>query len=82
MIVSLQYEDETLKVQALSVLPDDIFSAIGASGEAEEALARQLLAFFKNDFFAWVELLLPIDFNLQSDIICTLAPFNDTSILI
>ena len=52
--IDLQYEDETLQALAMSVLPDDVLEAVGAEGEAEDQLARRLLAFFKNNFFSWV----------------------------
>lgn len=52
--LAVQYEDETLQAQALSLLPDDILGAIGSEHEEEDRLARRLLAFFKNEFFTWV----------------------------
>ena len=54
--MTMQYEDEVLQAQAVSVLPDHIVALIGQKGEAEDHLAKQLLAFFKNDFFTWVSL--------------------------
>ena len=53
----MQYEDEILQAQAVSVLPDRIVDLIGQTGEKEDQLAKELLAFFKNDFFTWVSLI-------------------------
>ena len=50
----MQYEDEVLQAQAVSILPDKIVTLVGAKGEQEDQLAKQLLAFFKNEFFTWV----------------------------
>ena len=65
----MQYEDDVLQAQAVSVLPDHILALIGQKGEKEDELAKHLLAFFKNDFFTWVSLshlwslpLFPLDY--------------------
>ena len=63
----VQYEDETLQAMALSIIPEDDLQsaaaeAIAASTAAgdvpvvaqQDALARQLLLWFKRDFFSWV----------------------------
>ena len=66
-----QYEDETLQALALSLIPEDQLrekarqsiagaqqqgsgAAAGSAGE-EDAFVRQLLAWFKRDFFTWVQ---------------------------
>ncbi len=64
-----QYEDETLQAMALSVIPEDDLQAAAEQAIAEskakgeepvlaqqDALARQLLLWFKRDFFKWVSI--------------------------
>lgn len=61
----LQYEDETLQAMALSCIPDDELRekaqqeipeahARGETLAEQDALAKQLLEWFKRKFFTWV----------------------------
>lgn len=61
----MQYEDETLQAMALSCIPDDelrekaqqqMQEARSHGGEITEqdAMAKQLLEWFKHRFFVWV----------------------------
>ena len=61
----LQYEDETLQAMALSCIPEDELQekaqqqvheahARGESLAEQDALAKQLLEWFKHSFFTWV----------------------------
>ena len=60
-----QYEDETLQAMALSCIPEDELQekaqqqvheahARGESLAEQDALAKQLLEWFKHSFFTWV----------------------------
>ena len=61
----MQYEDETLQAMALSCIPDDELreeaqqqvheaQAKGQHLAEQDAMAKQLLDWFKHKFFTWV----------------------------
>ena len=67
LLCAAQYEDETLQAMALSVIPEDELQAAAdaaieesrQNGDApvlaqQDAFVRQMLLWFKRDFFSWV----------------------------
>ena len=85
----LQYEDETLQAMALSCIPDDELRekaqqeipeahARGETLAEQDALAKQLLEWFKRKFFTWVSFKLHLP---SKGLVLQIAPSNHITLL-